>query len=110
MEQNKHDVADHLEDDFSDNESITSTSENNEESQTIYKESFWPAKPETPKGFTFNGKSKMMTYALNKIKSILKKGVEKEIDGIKFKILDVRTLGGATQITAEMTDSDGRGI
>ena len=32
MEQNKHDVADHLEDDFSDNESITSTSENNEES------------------------------------------------------------------------------
>ena len=52
----------------------------------------------------------MMTYAMNKIKTNLKKGVEKRINGIVFKILDAKVHGGATQITAEMTDSDGRGI
>ena len=108
----KHPVDD-LENDDSDNESVASNNENldvkNDDKQTVYKESSWPAKPETPKGFTFKGKSKMMTYAMEKTKATLKKGIEKEINYIKFKVLDAKTLGGATQVTVEMSDNEGRG-
>ena len=103
----KHPVDDHENDD-SDDESIASNNENldikNDGKQTVYKESSWPAKPETPKGFTFKGKSKMMTYAMEKTKATLKKGVEKEINDIKFKVLDAKT-----QVTVEMSDNEGRG-
>ena len=81
-----------------------------EEETNVYKETFWPARPEEPKGFTFKGKSKMMTYSMEKAKSILKKGTEKEINGKKkFKVLDSRKQGGATQIAIEVSDSEGRG-
>ena len=108
----KHPVDD-LENDDSDNESIAGNNENldikNDDKQTVYKENSWPAKPETPKGFTFKGESKMMTYAMEKTKATLKKGIEKEINDIKFKVLDAKTLGGATQVAVEMSDNEGRG-
>ena len=57
-----HDMAvDHLEDESSDNESVASTTvddDDEKESQTVYKENFWPAKPEAAKGFTYKGKAK----------------------------------------------------
>ena len=82
--------------DTSDDESITSNSEdeNIEEPQNVYKESFWPAKPDTPRGFTYKGKSNLMTHAMEKIKSTLKRGSLKEINGLKFKISDVKLHGG----------------
>ena len=83
--------------------------EMNEEQPLVYKENFWPAKPEEPKGFTFKGKSKMLTYAVEKAKATLKKGIENEANGKKFKILDQRKTGGATQITIEISDNEGRG-
>ena len=58
-----------------DSESMNEKFDPNEETQTVYKENLWPAKPEVPKGYTYKGKSKMMTYAIDKIKSALKKGV-----------------------------------
>ena len=79
------------------------------EQPAVYKENCWPASPEEPKGFTFKGKSKMLTYAVEKSKATLKKGVENEVSGIKFKVLDLRKLGGATQVTLEMSDNEGRG-
>ena len=97
-----HDTSDEI----SDTESITST---NDEVQNVYQENCWPAKPEMPKGYTFKGKNKMMTYSMNKIKSLLKKGSERQIDDTIFKILDVKIHGGATQILAQMTDSAERG-
>ena len=79
------------------------------DTQTVYKENCWPPNPETPKGYTFKGKSKMMTYSLGKIKQILKKGTEKEINSVKFIVLDVKLVGGATQTVIQMIDKDGRG-
>ena len=82
-----------------------------EEQINVYKESFWPAKPEEPKGFTFKGKSKMMTYAMEKTRSYLKKGIEKEVNNkMKFKILDSRKVGGSTQVTVEISENENRGI
>ena len=109
----EHKTDDHS--DNSDNESIAENNENDEiedveETQRFYKESFWPAKPDTPKGFTYKGKSKIMTHAMNKIKSILKKSTQKEINNIKFKIQDTKIHGGATQIIVQMELNAERGI
>ena len=82
----------------------------NEEAQGVYKENSWPAKPEEPKGYTFKGKSKMMGYITEKVKNVLKKGSENEIGHFKFKVLDSKKNGGSTQVTIEITDSEGRGI
>ena len=51
----------------------------------------------------------MMTYAVEKCKSTLKKSIEKEINETKFKVLDHKLHGGATQVTIEMSDKEGRG-
>ena len=76
----------------------------------VYIENFWPAKPDKPKGFTFKGKHKLMTHAVKKSKSILKKkSQEKEINNTKFKVLDNRLVGGATQVVIEISDKEGRG-
>ena len=80
-----------------------------EDETNVYKENFWPAEADTPKGYTFKGKHKLLTYAVGKSKTLLKKGIEKEINNIKFKVLDNRVIGGATQVTVEMTDKEGRG-
>ena len=55
------------------NDSISSEFDTiKDKTQTTYRESFWPAKPETPKGFTYKGKSKLMSHVMEKIKSILR--------------------------------------
>ena len=43
-------------------ENTSDVFETNDDEPNVYKENFWPAKPEEPKGFTYKGKSKMMTY------------------------------------------------
>ena len=44
----------------------------------------------------------MMTYSMNKIKSILKRGSEKQINETTFKVLDVKKHGGATQVVVHI--------
>ena len=107
-----HSLDDHDDegDEYSDNHELDNTIEDNDEVQTVYKENSWPAKPDEPKGFTFKGKNKMMAFAMIKTKTYFKKGIEKDIIGTKFKILDTRMLGGATQNIVEMYDNDERGI
>ena len=80
-----------------------------DDTANVYKENFWPAEQDAPKGYTFKGKHKLLTYAVGKSKITLKKGIEKEINNIEFKVLDNRAIGGATQVTVEMTDKEGRG-
>ena len=76
----------------------------------VYIENFWPAKPDKPKGFTFKGKHKLMTHAVKKSKSILKKHPqERVINNTNFTVLDNRPVGGATQVIIEISDKEGRG-
>ena len=99
-------IDDHLDESNTsdDDKSVPSSIEdsNKEETQVFYKESFWPAKPDTPKGFTFKGRNKMMAFAMKKIKNTLKTRMEKEINVTKFKILDSKLHGGATKIIVEI--------
>ena len=53
-----------------------------------YNVNIWPTPPDEPKGYTFKGKTKLMAFAMEKTKVTLKKGSEKEFDGLKFKVLD----------------------
>ena len=93
------------------NDSISSEFDTiKDKTQKTYRESFWPAKPETPKGYTYKGKSKLMSHIMEKIKSILKKGTTKEIGDIKIDVLDAKPLGGALQVTIAMTNKKERGI
>ena len=80
-----------------------------EKPANIYKENFWPSKPEIPKGFTFKGKHKLMTFAVNKAKTLLKRKDNVEIGRTKFNIKDNRIVGGATQVVIEIVDKEGRG-
>ena len=76
----------------------------------VYIENFWPVKPDKPKGFTFKGKHKLMTHAVKKSKSILKKHPqERVINNTNFTVLDNRPVGGATQVIIEISDKEGRG-
>ena len=78
------------------NDSISSEFDTiKDKTQITYRESFWPAKPDTPKGFTYKGKSKLMSHIMEKIKNVLKKGTTKEIGDIKIDVLDAKPLGGA---------------
>ena len=93
------------------NDSISSEFDTiKDKTQKTYRESFWPAKPDTPKGFTYKGKSKLMSHIMEKIKSVLKKGTTKEIGDIKIDVLDAKPLGGALQVTVAMTNKKERGI
>ena len=92
-----------------DSDSENDILEINDEEINVYKENSWPSLPEEPKGFTYKGKSKMMTCAMEKTKTVLKKGIEKEIDETKFKVLDHKMHGGAKQVTIEISDKEGRG-
>ena len=111
LEHPKVDVSSASDDEINESdESINTEDENVEDTQCYYKESFWPAKPDTPKGFTYKGKAKMMTYSMNKIKNTLKKGMEKQVNGTNFKIVDTKLHGGATQLIVQMISKAERGI
>ena len=88
---------------------IDDPTENEGKTSNVYKENSWPQHPEVPKGYTFKGKARLFTFAVDKTKSALKKGKEKEHNDIKFKVLDVRRNGGATQETIETSNDGERG-
>ena len=45
---------------------------------------------------------------MEKVKAEFKKGIEKDIGGVKFKVLDKKIVGGATQAIIEINDKEGR--
>ena len=98
---NNSDTDDDLEEDLENDQDDKPTN--------IYKESFWPSKPEKPKGFTFKGKHNLMTFAVNKAKTLLKRKSNLKFGSTKFNINDNRIVGGATQVVVEIEDKEGRG-
>ena len=98
---NNSDTDDDLEEDLENDQDDKPTN--------IYKESFWPSKPEKPKGFTFKGKHNLMTFAVNKAKTLLKRKSNLKFGSTKFNINDNRIVGGATQVVIEIEDKEGRG-
>ena len=60
-------------------------------------------------GVVFRGKQ-AFSKALEGLKTVFRKGSQKEIKGIKFKALDVRKKGAGLEIEVEMIDQGNRGI
>ena len=51
-----------------------------------YNENSWPK--EDPSGFSFKGKKKLFVKAVENIKVLMKKGNQKVVEYITFKVLD----------------------
>ena len=60
-------------------------------------------------GYVFRGEQRFKK-AVDGLKRILKKGSIKEIEGIEFKVLDVRVKGNETIVEIEMDENSDRGI
>ena len=60
-------------------------------------------------GYVFRG-NHVFKKAVDGLRGILKKGALKEVNGLNFKVLDVRVKGSETQIDIEIGENSDRGI
>ena len=74
---------DDMDDDDSNYDDITDGNDGN-----FYDEHLWPV--EEPSVITFKGKKKGFVKAVDGLKRLMKKGNEKSLDNVSFKILDSR--------------------
>ena len=79
---------------------------------TEYKEKIW-GKEEGGEfiidGYVFRGK-KAFSKAVEGLRELMKKGVNKDVNQVKIKVLDVRKNGAGTDIEIEMVENNARGI
>ena len=68
-----------------------------------YKESRWGTEDQ-PQGYTFKSRSKLFNGALKSIKVVMRKGTEKEINDIKFRVLDSIIKNGSKEVLIELKD------
>ena len=77
-----------------------------------YKEKIW-GKDEGGEhiidGYTFQGK-RAFGKAQEGLMEYLRKGVVRDVNEVKIKVLDVRKIGAGTDIEIEMTENKARGI
>ena len=79
---------------------------------SVFKEKKWGKKEGGEfivDGFTFKGK-RSFNIVIENFKESMKKGIQRDINGIKFKVLDTRTQGTGLEIDVEMEDNGSRGI
>ena len=75
-----------------------------------YEENWWNKEDDEPSGFTYKGKKKVFVKAVENVKLTMKKGIQKQISKINFKILDCRTVKNGSEIDIELIKNKERGI
>ena len=85
----------------------TSTDVDQEDSPKEYDEHSWPE--EDPTGFTYKGKRKIFTKAVEKIKIAMKKGKQKLVHNVNFFVLDSRKVPHGTEVDVEISKENDRG-
>ena len=70
---------------------------------SFYKEKIWDT------GFAYRGKQ-VFSKVITGFKELMKKGVNKELNGIKVKVLDTRQKGAELEIEIEMVENIDRGV
>jgi hypothetical protein len=82
-----------------------------EETHSVYREKKWGKGDGSDiiDGYVFRGKH-TFNKELDGLKNIMKKGVDNEIGGIKYKALDTRAQGNGLEIDVEMVESKNRGV
>ena len=90
------------------NHKMVQTKENEE----YYKEKKWGGNEGgeyITDGYVVRGKC-IFNKALEGLKEILKKGFDRDINGIKYKALDIRKKGAGLEMDIEVFDKDIRGV
>ena len=73
-----------------------------------YEENHWPK--EDPSGFSFKGKNKQFQRIVENLKVLLKKGSEKIIGDVSFKILDAKKIPSGTEYEVEVQKNKSKGV
>ena len=98
----KFDNNEEVEATFIDDE-ITDTSE-----ERICDESSWPK--DDPSGYSFKGKKRTFLKIVENLKVLFKKGSEKILGNVNFKILDVKKIPGGLEYEIEVGKNKEKGI
>ena len=72
-----------------------------------YEENYWHKDDDEPTGYTYKGKKKIFVKAVENIRTIMKKGVQKRMENLQFRILDCRK---ASELDVEISKGKERGI
>ena len=73
-------------DNYVDTEEVFEEDDTSEELSRVYDEHSWPE--DDPTGYSFKGKKKLFIKAVESLKIVMKKGNQKVIDDVTFKVLD----------------------
>ena len=74
-----------------------------------YTEKCWPLPPEKATVITIKGKNQDFIDATLKMKEVMKKGAETDVNGVKAKILDVKVKNKLTETVIEINEGPHRG-
>ena len=95
------------------NEDVSSHDDSDimEDAEKNYDESFWPKNAEEPNGCRYKGKKKIFTKAVENIKILFKKGAQKQMPKVEFRILDNRNgnNGNGKEVEVEITKGKEKG-
>ena len=84
----------------------------NEEAEATFAhdEKCWNKEDDEPVGYTYKGKKNVFVKAVENITITLKKGVQKQMKKLQFKILNARKSKNGTDMDVELTRDTDRGI
>lgn len=80
-----------------------------QESNDGYTEKIWTKSDGKIEGYVFKGKT-VFGKALEGLRGIMKKGINNEIEAVKFKPLDSKIQGVGLEIDVEVTHNKNRGV
>ena len=78
----------------------------------VYEEKTWGKEEDGESitdGYSFRGKQSFHKI-VQELKVAMKKGIQREIEGIQFKALDLRKKGAGLEIDVEIIENDNRGV
>ena len=78
--------------------------------QLVYEEHRWPKNEPTSTGFSFKGKKRPFIKLVENLKILMKKGNQKILDNVSFKVLDARKVPHGLEYDVEILKENERGI
>ena len=75
-----------------------------------YIENCWNQDEEIKTGYSYKGKKPYFLKAVDNVKLLLRKGVQKQIASVAFKVLDCRKAKHSAEYDVEITKATDRGV
>ena len=93
---------------FDADEDFKEDDDTNADVSRAYDEHSWPV--DEPTGYSYKGKKKLFIKAVESLKIVMKKGNQKVIDDVTFKILDSRKKSNEIEYDIEVCKDNERGV